>query len=876
VILKNLEVSELIIKCIINKNLFKKIFKMNEPNENLSDAIIRLTQSNPNIKKELFKIVFDEIFSTLTLAEEQLNVSFVDIINIDSIYKIGYSGTVNMELPDFLRSDDIFKMSEIVADLDESVNVLYALANGKTFNINQLETSANVISQYIKQFKQSLNLENYDAFIDQVGIFKNLPNIEVAKYLSNYFKFSRDIIFMSETDQKYVLSKENIQLEYSSSKKYFKPFIYYSQGHVVGVDIRQDYLPKMKGLVTINPKSIYTNVAQAVFRLRKINMGHSVDILYISKDLNRLSSVDVCNIIKFNEEKQKADKSKLLTYQTLKSEIRKDLTITMINRASGFYNSLITKKQNNGEIIDEKEMLNDLNKYKITAFNEIYKEKIKYYFMEPFPSTNQEYLTNIVNIKTAKFSTTFNKLFKKIDDVNILKKLVFSIDSDCANVTISKSIEKEVEKEVIKIKEVSNTIFNELGFSKPLLKWDYIQYLFTNLKNPDIFERICFPINEVVSCVPNITVQFNGSEFVKNKSGQVWVLVPEVKKILLVPGYMGPIFASEYVLLSCKNLTLINYNMVNKYYESSKLIEEFKENDLIEFINLGDYVNSYELDKIINYITNNSDKSIIKTYFIIYIICENLTNKLAGHINVLSALEKIHKELFENFNKLLSQWASGNLQKQIIIPFVKKLTSETLEPFFKTDDEYKCDSNVKNFKEKLNQISLLNEQINKDNEKKQIASIQSANQKAINKCNKYKIEYQDYTTCKFNKWEYLNSENIQLCQKNKVEYENNQINSEIYKLTLEKNKIDKEIKKIDNKINIKKESITTLSVERSKIKETKQTDELKKLRKKISSEIDKDENKIKELNSEIMEKNNKKQQIERQITELKAKINATN
>ncbi len=822
VILNKLQVTELIIKCIIEKKLFSKIFKTNEPVGNTRELVIKLINDNPEIKTEIFSVVFDEIFYSLTLAREQINVSFVDIINIDSIYKIGYSGTVNLELPKFLRTDNIFEMSKIIVDPDESVNVLYALVNGTTFTVNQIGN--HLCLDYIRKLNEKLNLKEYDAFIDQAGIFKNIINKEVAKCFQEFFNFSRDIIFMSETDKKYVLSGTHDESNYYSGKKYLKPFIYYSQGHVIGVDIRQDYLPKMKGLVTINSKSIYTNVAQAVFRLRKLNLGHTVDILYVGNENEILTSVDICEIIRCNEEKQKTDKSNLLAFQTLKSEIRKEETKKMLDKSLVIFNGFIKDQESQSKPYNIEKILTAKNTGDLKQFNKIYKEKIKYYFIDEFPTTGIKYLDGIVK----PIGINFDRLFSKINNVEILKKLVFSIDSDCSNITI----EKESEKEVVKVKEVSNTIFNENQYNIPTLEWDYIQYYFCNLRNKDIFNRITYPINKIVSCVPNICTHFNGFTFEKNNSGLLWVLIPEMEKLLLVPGYMGPIFGFEYVLLNIKDLSLLNHNMFTKFIKLKELIDKLSQNELVKFIHTG-------IDFYLTKQNNYTQPSDIKNAFVLFIILTNLTNKLAPHVEILKILNN-NQTLYSDFNGLLKIWSSNKYLRQIIIPHVTEL--ETLDPFIRTDEEYKCNINVSKFNE-------FNQNLEKEcenNKSKFKSNIQSQTQLAENKlldiCNKYKIEYQNHTNCNENKQIFFDAGNIKLCHKNQVEYINLEIiknNNLISQQTQEIIKANEKITDLNKKIRKLTKPIRNLEKEIADLKEeNKKTDGMdKKQRQKFKDNI---------------------------------------
>ena len=44
----------------------------------------------------------------------------------------------------------------------------------------------------------------------------------------------------------------------------------------------------MKGLCIIDEYSYYSQIAQAMFRLRKLNMGHSIDFINLIKNAGRI------------------------------------------------------------------------------------------------------------------------------------------------------------------------------------------------------------------------------------------------------------------------------------------------------------------------------------------------------------------------------------------------------------------------------------------------------------------------------------------------------------------------------------------------------------------------------------------------------------
>ena len=102
--------------------------------------------------KVIFTLEF--ILNKIQLPETQLNTSFVDIINIDNIFKIGYSGTLDIELPNLLQKNN-FTHIDIVPDFDEQVNIDYAINNSKIISILPFNTSFFISS--LKSFKKKFS-----------------------------------------------------------------------------------------------------------------------------------------------------------------------------------------------------------------------------------------------------------------------------------------------------------------------------------------------------------------------------------------------------------------------------------------------------------------------------------------------------------------------------------------------------------------------------------------------------------------------------------------------------------------------------------------------------------------------------------------------
>lgn len=381
-IYNNYEITDNAFKCIIKFDIYTSFFNIETPLI-LTPEIINKSIEQSNDPKLNRKLLFNEIilsiFKNYFIPGKQYNTSLVDIINIDNIYKIGYSGTLNIDLP-ILKTEFKFDDSNKTIDNDENTNVKYAILNSTIIK--------NSKNPDLLEFLCEINLSIYDAIIDICGLFKNYKNINIVEKINIIFNNKRNIIFIDEQDKNYVLMNGKIY-DYNINDNYNNPFIYYSQAHLVGIDIRQDLYPIMNGLCFINKNITYTQVAQSIFRLRKLNMGHKITFIDIN---NKITSVtELLKLFITNEETEKINKEKYLTYQTIKSEIRKNKE------------DLIFKKR--------------------------YEETKKYYFIDQISNDINDILNGII-ITDEIDSNNLNELFNKIKDPVILFSIVYHIENN--------------------------------------------------------------------------------------------------------------------------------------------------------------------------------------------------------------------------------------------------------------------------------------------------------------------------------------------------------------------------------------------------------------------------------------------------------------
>ena len=526
IVIKNYEIDEIIVNYIIINNLFFKIFKtIKEPIIITLKYIINLVDIKKKVTKhKLFEIIFEDIFNKILLPSERYNTSFVDILNIPNLFKIGYSGTINIDLPK-LKNIDRFDIDHIEKDPDEKDNIEYAILN------------ENTKSYYYKEYipfidkDNGINLDEYDALIDTIGLYKSFENEYIANKIYEKYK-GRSIIFIDELDNINVIingHKEN----YKSTKNYISPFIYYSQAHIVGIDIKQDYYPILKGLCIIDENSFYSQIAQAMFRLRKLNIGHSID--FLNKDKERSKEEILCHINE-NELKLKESKEKYLSFQTLKAEIRcRDL----IKHDNNIYENIIKLEKSiilNSRII----------------YNELYKESVNYY-----------YINYKINENINKIIINFNELDKQNNNYIKIKRdlnnLIYNINS--------KSIEQDQEQEKEILQNKVDSSLHSVDYNN--FNCEYIIYDFKEIKlSLDNLIQNSIEINNDFYCLPNFDTQLDTYNFQNNKIGILFVYIHQ--KLLIIPGYLLIEFY-EYPILDIQFKSINNISIPDYDFERFKL-----------------------------------------------------------------------------------------------------------------------------------------------------------------------------------------------------------------------------------------------------------------------------------------------------------------
>lgn len=243
----------------------------------------------------------------------QINISMVDIYNPSiSRKKVSFSGTVNFNAPAQIIKNELFtkdaivdakfydgQIGTIIRD-DIVSSSIEAAFYGETHSkkaeiITYFETSEEeaiakktVVTEVLPELYVEHNLiqyivshlSNYNALIDTAGlILKTKPEDVMSQIYAKLNETIRaelmpKLIFINSKDIKMFYMPNGQSYEYDN-KKHKNAFMYYDHKHTVGTDIIQTH--RMHALVTVQSKNTLTEIAQGMFRLRNLNVGHSVD-----------------------------------------------------------------------------------------------------------------------------------------------------------------------------------------------------------------------------------------------------------------------------------------------------------------------------------------------------------------------------------------------------------------------------------------------------------------------------------------------------------------------------------------------------------------------------------------------------------------------
>lgn len=332
-------------------------------NDEIEEIFITFTKTNKNkILLVFFYIIYFVQNRCFNFSDQKYNISTIDLLDTNITQnKICFSGTVNFNLFDkstvskLVISNDSTKLNEKLDELiptqlnyvissDSAQGELESAVTSFT-TINTNLQKSNELSLTKEDIEQNLikylikNISKYNALIDVGGYILKTKPIELVRKI--YDKMAelneiREILYINTKGVKMIYKGPDIPEQKYSYEIFDNVFIYYDNKNCIGIDFKQPY--SMHGLVTIAPTNNLTEVTQGIYRLRNINIGHTVDYFvpeeFVSKESNKYESI--YNVLK---KKDFNDKIRLEKYALIQF-------VKFVKRNVSNYNSSNYKEKN--------------------------------------------------------------------------------------------------------------------------------------------------------------------------------------------------------------------------------------------------------------------------------------------------------------------------------------------------------------------------------------------------------------------------------------------------------------------------------------------------------------------------------------------------
>ncbi len=510
-----------------SKLILKKILAYFDINNfiSLEDVLYKF---NEKINNKIYSIPANVFLEYLYVVLSELNestiirnCSFVDIINMNSKWQVGYSGTVNVNL----EIEPIIPWNKynmkVIEDPDEKNNVINALNyNQQVYSINQ--------NSYDILFNK---LINYDVVIDACSYFKDIDNTLVAKRL--YEMSNKPVIYLLKDDTKMIYNNKPNKYVYYPYKT-GEVIYYYSHRHIIGIDFKQPVL--LNGVVILDKNNKYTEVAQAIYRMRKLNKGHTINIIMVDK--YKWNASEIVYLLQHNETIYENNVKPLLNYQYLKYFVRKFIT-------HNYYETDLTS------LYDMPEQNIKNNK----LIKNICKKKI---------------MNNIVKMnyrETYKYRYYINELYKQIkkESLDVLVNLVFNLETTQVNIkkqiTTEEEVEEEVEEETEAVVQISSLAQKTIQRINPY-KVLYFMHPYKSVKEFEEFVYLKIKLEQ-------ITLMFSVNLANNLGCNNECILVELEKDIYLVDSSIS----MDHYILNRPIYNLDGY-LINKYiFKNDKYID---------------------------------------------------------------------------------------------------------------------------------------------------------------------------------------------------------------------------------------------------------------------------------------------------------------
>lgn len=229
------------------------------------------------------------ITTQVTLNIKQLNISSYDIISsIFSNNKTGFTGTPFIpEIFDIDKNKEMRKIEARPYDIGNILRNLYGLYKKNDVFCIQDNFELNEIVNILINNK-------YTCLIDVGAILLKYKSKKIITAIKEKYG-GFDYYVHIKNGKPYYIGKDNKSITYDNDKSNI--FVYFDQKHITGIDIKQS--DKAKALVTLRRNTGFRDVAQGVFRMRRLLNGQTIALILMTSDekgdLNNIVNMIISN-----------------------------------------------------------------------------------------------------------------------------------------------------------------------------------------------------------------------------------------------------------------------------------------------------------------------------------------------------------------------------------------------------------------------------------------------------------------------------------------------------------------------------------------------------------------------------------------------------
>ncbi len=229
-------------------------------------------------------------YESIRIFANQLNITGVDLVMYQNInFKSGFTGTPKIAKFYDLEPTKQMEIQPINPSLSSTIN--NAITQGSIISIDGTDRAQYLRNIYSNELiERSENKDNIRVLIDVGGVFAGIKAEQVFEMILEVNPSITSMFYWNDDNIPKKLIKSNDIIKIIDWNLDYEPnsFYYYDHKHTTGTDAK---IPLGSiGLALIGKDDRYRDVAQGIFRMRKLTKGHNIIFVLNDKITEKIGS----------------------------------------------------------------------------------------------------------------------------------------------------------------------------------------------------------------------------------------------------------------------------------------------------------------------------------------------------------------------------------------------------------------------------------------------------------------------------------------------------------------------------------------------------------------------------------------------------------